>query len=241
MTDEQIAKQLLMQYKKDDAGILFTPEIAEQFNALFREAVVDFFPKFIDKHKGQTVYGISFEIGNLVQFVYEEDFETYLYFNTEEEYCKQIKNCAEDEKLYYRFEPYAEWDVVAADTKAFKKLQKFLMRNSLYYCTVYYNYNHLLSKEAADWFEENSTDFEENFDCERATFRSLMAGVLCNLRQEGFWKEHGLENVYVIPFEGEDNLPLEEKIATYLQMDFGCHAGETDYLEYIKSSLPDDD
>lgn len=46
----------------------------------------------------KTIYGVSFEIGNLVQFVYEKDFETYLYFNTEEEYRKQIKDCAEDEK-----------------------------------------------------------------------------------------------------------------------------------------------
>ena len=241
MTDEQIAKQLLNQYKRDDAGSSLTPEVVAQFNALFREAVVDFFPKFVEKHKGQTIYGISFEIGNLVQFVYEEDFEAYLYFNTEEEYRKQIKDCAEDEKLYYRFEPYAEWDVVPADTKAFKKLQKFLMQNSLYYCTVYYHYDHLLSKEAVDWFEENSEDFEENFDSERAMFRTLMAGVLCNLRQEGFWKEQGLEKLYVIPFEGEDELPFEEKIATYLQMDFGCHAGETDYLEYIKSLSADGD
>ena len=97
MTDEQIAKQLLKQYKKDDTGILLTPDVAAQFIALFREAVVDFFPKFVEKHKGQTIYGVSFEIGNLVQFVYEEDFETYLYFNTEEEYRKQIKDCAEDE------------------------------------------------------------------------------------------------------------------------------------------------
>ncbi|WP_251614729.1 DUF4303 domain-containing protein [Pumilibacter muris] len=216
MTDEQIAKQLLNKYKKDDAGSSLTPEVVAQFNALFREAVIDFFPKFVEKHKGQTIYGISFEIGNLVQFVYEEDFETYLYFNTEEEYRKQIKDCAEDEKLYYRFEPYAEWDVVPAGTKAFKKLQKFLMQNSLYYCTVYYHYDHLLSKEVVDWFEENSEDFEENFDSERAMFRTLMAGVLCNLRQEGFWKEQGLEKLYVIPFEAEDELPFEEKIATYL-------------------------
>lgn len=240
MTDKQIAKQLLMKYQKDDTGMLFTPEIAAQFNALFREAVIDFFPKFIEKYKEKNIYGISFEIGNLVQFVYEEDFETYLYFNTEEEYRKQIKDCAEDEKLYYRFEPYAEWDVVPADTNAFKKLQQFLMQNSLYYCTVYYHYDHLLSSEVSDWFEENSTDFEENFDCERTMFRSLMAGVLCNLRQEGFWKEQGLENVYVIPFEGEDELPVEEKITAYLQMDYGCHSGETDYLDYIRSSSSDD-
>lgn len=90
--------------------------------------------------------------------------------------------------------------MVSADTKAFKKLQKFLMQNSLYYCTVYYNYDDLLSKEAVDWFEENSEVFEENFDQERAMFRYLMAGVLCNLRQEGFWKEHGFEKLYVIPY-----------------------------------------
>ena len=95
-----------------------------------------------------------------------------------------------------------------------QKLQKFLMQNSLYYCTVYYHYDHLLSKEVVDWFEENSEDFEENFDSERAMFRTLMAGVLCNLRQEGFWKEQGLEKLYVIPFEGEDELPFEEKVAT---------------------------
>ncbi len=91
MTDEQIAKQLLKQYKKEDTGILLTPDVASQFIALFREAVVDFFPKFVEKHKGQTIYGVSFEIGNLVQFVYEEDFETYLYFNTEEEYRNKSK------------------------------------------------------------------------------------------------------------------------------------------------------
>ena len=125
--------------------------------------------------------------------------------------------------------------------ESIQKAAKFLMQNSLYYCTVYYNYDHLLSKEAIDWFEENSEDFEENFDSERAMFRTLMAGVLCNLRQEGFWKEQGLEKLYVIPFEGEDELPFEEKIATYLQMDFGCHAGETDYLEYIKSLSADGD
>ncbi len=45
----------------------------------------------------------------------------------------------------------------------------------------------------------------------------------------------------VIPFEAEDELPFEEKIATYLQMDFGCHSGETDYLEYIKSLSADGD
>ena len=42
MTDEQIAKQLLKQYKKDDTGILLTPDVVAQFIALFREAVVDF-------------------------------------------------------------------------------------------------------------------------------------------------------------------------------------------------------
>ena len=115
------------------------------------------------------------------------------------------------------------------------------MQNSLYYCTVYYNYDDLLSKEAVDWFEENSEVFEENFDQERAMFRYLMAGVLCNLRQEGFWKEHGFEKLYVIPFEAEDELPFEEKIETYQLMDFECHSGETDYLEYIKSSSADGD
>lgn len=111
------------------------------------------------------------------------------------------------------------------------------MQNSLYYCTVYYNYDDLLSKEAVDWFEENSEDFEENFDQERAMFRYLMAGVLCNLRQEGFWKEHGLEKLYVIPFESEDELPVEEKTATYLQMDFGCHSAGDEYLDYLKSLM----
>mgnify|MGYP007025214685 CR=1 FL=1 len=58
----------------------------------------------------------------------------------------------------------------------------------------HYNYDDLLSKEAVDWFEENSEVFEENFDQERAMFRYLMAGVLCNLRQEGFWKDASRNN-----------------------------------------------
>lgn len=73
------------------------------------------------------------------------------------------------------------------------------------------------------------------------SIRKAEAGVLCNLRQEGFWKEHGFENLYVIPFYDEDELPVEEKIGTYLQMDYECHSDETDYLEYLKYSSVDDD
>ena len=53
MTDEQIAKQLLKQYKKDDTGILLTPDVVAQFIALFREAVVDFFRNSLKNIRGK--------------------------------------------------------------------------------------------------------------------------------------------------------------------------------------------
>lgn len=236
MTKNQIAQQLINRYKTGNTKSSFNSEIQNQFIAMFYSAVKEFLQEFIfDKHKGQNIYGISFEIGTLFQSVYEEDFETYLYFNTEHDYNKQIKDCGEDEKLYYRFEPYAEWNVVNANTKAFMELQSFLMKNTLCNCTKYELYESLIGKKAYEWFDENFYEFEENFNKERASFRYLITYVLGILRKEGFWKLLGLEKLYVIPFSSEDEIPLEELFGSYLIIDQNCHANETAYLDYLNS------
>ena len=236
MTKKQIAQQLINRYKTGNTQSLFNSEIQNQFITKFYYAVKEFLQEFVfDKHKGQNIYGISFEIGTLFQSVYAEDFETYLYFNTEDEYNKQIKGCTEDEKLYYRFEPYAEWDVVSADTKAFGELQSFLMENTLCNYNRYELFKSLIGKEAYEWFDENFFEFEENFNKERALFRYLITYVLGILRKECFWKLLGLEKLYVIPFSPEDEIPLEEIFGSYLIMDQNCHANETAYIDYLNS------
>lgn len=79
--------------------------------------------------------------------------------------------------------------------------------------------------------------FEEEFDYERIIFRTQMANVLGKLKKEGFFAQFGLEKLYIIPFNDEDNVPIEELIGTYLMMSFNGEAYENEYLEYLKSVM----
>lgn len=208
-----------------------------QFRTLFREAVRDYYPRLKTKYANQSIYGVSFEIGGVVQTVYTENFGTYIYFNTEEMYQEKIKDCEEDEKGYYRFEPWAEWDVEYAESVLFESLRDYLKQNSLYscldMCSVSSNYRDRLEEAAVAWYEENEIVFEDAFDEECRQIRIWMAEVLGELRKEGFWEEQGSADLYVIPFGGECDIETEELMNTYRIMDAGYHKAE--YLDYLKS------
>ena len=230
IAEEQIVEKLMGRYQKMDMGSSLEKG---QFKALFKEAVKDYFPKLKEQYAGQSIYGVSFELANVVQRTYVDDFFTSIYFNTEEMYQENIKDCEEDEKSYYRFEAWAEWDVTTPESSLFDKLQDYLKQNSLKYCSDISNYKETLEEEAALWYEENELDFEEAFEEESKEIRFWMAEALGELRKEGFWEEQGNAGIYVIPFGGECEIDNEELIQTYHKMDLGYHG--TEYLDYLAS------
>ncbi len=233
VTKKQIVGGLRERYQKKDKESRLDKE---RFQALFREAVRDYYPKLKAQYAEQSIYGISFEIGDIVQSIYTDSFEIYIYFNTEEMYREKIRDCEEDEKSYYRFEPWAEWDVVNAKSPLFEKLRDYLEQNSLYACFICSSnpdYSERLEDAAAAWYEENEAAFEEAFDGERRQIRIWMAEALGKLRREGFWEKQGSPDLYVIPFGGECDIETEELMETYGIMAAGC--SKTEYLDYLKS------
>lgn len=229
--DRQITDILIERFREKDTESRLDKE---QFQSLFREAVRDYYPKLREKYAGQSIYGISFEIGGVVQKVYAESFETYIYFNTEEMYQENSKDCEEEEKSFYRFEAWAEWDVVQAESPLFKKVQEYLQQNSLEMCCSVADGENGLEEEAAAWYREEELALEEAFEEECGEIRMWMAEVLGGLRKEGFWEKEGNAGLYVLPFGGECDIETEELIETYHMMDLGCHGKE--YLDYLKEN-----
>ncbi len=229
ITKEQIIQNLTHRYQNDDMESWIDQQ---QFQMLFQKAVKDYYPKLKKQCADQSIYGISFEIGGVIQKVYLDPFETYIYFNTEEQYQEQIEDCEEDEREYYRFEAWAEWDVTTAESALFEEIQNYLSQNSLYFCSDSSRYNDL-EEEAVEWYQENEDEFEERFDKECSQIRMWMAEVLSALRKEGFWEEQGNTDLYVLPFGGECDIDTEELIETYRLMDVECH--QTEYIDYLKS------
>lgn len=230
MMKEQAVESLMERYGKKD---LESRLDGEQFQALFREAVKDYYPKLKEQYAGQSIYGISFEIGGIVQKVYAENFGTYIYLNTEEMYQENIQDCEEDEKDYYRFEPWAEWDVVCIESEFFKRIREYLEQNSLYVCNSVSSCGDRLDREAAAWYQENELAFDDAYEEECSQIRMWMAEVLGQLRKEGFWEEQGNAGLYVLPFSGECDIDTDELIETFYIMDGGYHG--TEYVDYLKS------
>lgn len=182
----------------------------QRFIELFKAAVQDIYPQIQEMYKGETIYGISFEIANTVCRVYAEDFGTHVYLNTEERYQEAIVDCDEKERGYYRFSAWAEWIPEIAETELFKKLQKYLLATCL-------------------------TDDEDDDEGEVAEqIRYWQAEALGQLRAEGFWEQQGNPDIQVIPFEGEDEVSAEELSETYKEMDRGYHGDE--YLVYLEKN-----
>lgn len=232
-TEKQVANYLINRYQTRDMTNRLDKQ---QFQNLFREAVKDYYPKLKNQYADQTIYGISFEIGGIIQRVYADNFATYIYLNTEEQYQENIKDCEEDEKSFYRFEAWSEWDVVSAESELFENLQDYLTQNSLYpclICTDYLNPQDDLEDNVAIWYEENESALDEAFEEESGQVRMWMAEVLGELRMEGFWEEQGNPGLYVIPFGGECEIETEELIETYQLMDAGYHG--TEYIDFLKS------
>lgn len=228
--EKQIAEALMKRYESKDMESKLD---GEQLKTLFKEAVKEYYPQLKQQYADQQIYGLSFEIANVVQSIYYNDFHTVIYFNTEEQYQENIEDCEEDEKSFYRFEAWAEWDVTTPESSLFDKLQDYLKQNSLKYCSDISNYKETLEEEAALWYEENELDFEEAFEEESKEIRFWMAEALGELRKEGFWEEQGNAGIYVIPFGGECEIDNEELIQTYHKMDLGYHG--TEYLDYLAS------
>ena len=130
LTKELMTEILMERYTGRDMGSRLKKD---RFIALFKEAVKECYPHLKEEYAGQTIYGISFEIANVVQRVFADDFYTIVYLNTEEMYEENIKDCDEDEKEYYRFEPWAEWDVAKPKSSKFDTIQDYLKQNSLNY------------------------------------------------------------------------------------------------------------
>ncbi len=61
MLTDKTVEILTERYQKKDMEIWLKKE---QFQSLFLEAVKDYFPKLKQRYADQTIYGISFEIGN---------------------------------------------------------------------------------------------------------------------------------------------------------------------------------
>ena len=222
---------LMERYQKKEMGGRLDKK---QFQSLFREAVEDYFPGLKEYCADESIYGISFEIGGIVQKVYAENFKTYIYFNTEEQYQEQIKECEEEEKIFYRFEAWgADWNIVTAESDLFERLQDYLEQNSLYACTECFSPDYGLDDEAAAWYEENQITFDDAFEEERQQIRIWMAEALGGLRKDGFWEGQGSAGLYVIPFGGEGDIDTEELEETWLLMDEGYHGNE--YLDYLSS------
>lgn len=231
MLTEKTVENLMERYQKKDMEIRLKKE---QFCSLFLEAVKDYFPKLKERYAGQTIYGISFEIGNTIQKVNCDNFKTQIYFNTEEDYQENIEDCEEEEESYYRFEAWAEWNVECAESPLFEKLEEYLEQNSLYMCSCNITrYHDKLEEAAMEWYNENTSEFEDAFEEEAEQIRMWIAEALGELRKEGFWEQQGSAELYVIPFGGEGDIETEELIETYHIMDAGCHG--TEYEAYLAS------
>lgn len=228
VTKEQLAQGLMERYQ---AKSMISRLDKDSFQSLFKEAVKDYYPKLKQQYADQSIYGISFEIANVVQRTYSEDFCTFIYLNTEEMYQESIEDCEEDEKSYYRFEAWAEWDVACTESPLFDDIQAYLQLNSLANCSNISEYQDSLSEEAAAWYEEHEFKFEESFEEEREQIRLWVADTLGELRKEGFWEKQGNAGLYVIPFGGECDVDKEELTETYREMDQDCHG--TEYLDYL--------
>lgn len=228
--EKQIAEELMKRYESKDMGSKLD---GEQLKTLFKEAVKDYYPQLKQQYADQQIYGVSFEIANVVQKIYYNDFHTVIYFNTEEQYQENIEDCEEDEKSYYRFEAWAEWDVINAESSLFDKVQNYLKQYSLKSCQDISDYKDKLDEEAVAWYAEQELDFDDAFEEECEQIRLWMAKALGELRKEGFWKEQGNEDMYVIPFGGECDIDKEELVRTWHEMDLGCHG--TEFLDYLDS------
>lgn len=212
------------------------------FVDLYKEAVKDIYPKLKEEYAGQTIYGISFEIANLVQKIYSEDFYTIIYLNTEEMYQEAIEDLNEEEdesEEFYRFSAWSEWDVVdekLADSSYFIKVQNYLKENSLRFCFEYSDIaeemEDIWDEDIEEWYEEME---DEIYEKEEEDIRMWLAQALGELRNEGFWEEQGNPDIYVLPFEGECEIDQEEMILTFKEMDQGYHGSE--YLQYIKNYI----
>lgn len=193
----------------------------ERFIELFKNAVKDIFPKIKDKYEGETIYGISFEIANTVCLVYAADFETYVYINTEERYQEAIEDEEDEEKIFYRFCALAEWEPETAETQSSKELQKYLLAN----CST------------DDDYDDEDEDYDEDENEDIVKIRYWQAEALGQLRDEGFWAEQGNPDIQVIPFEGEDEISIEELAENYKTMDRGYHGDEyQQYIEYLEEN-----
>ncbi|MDE6579393.1 MAG: DUF4303 domain-containing protein [Ruminiclostridium sp.] len=229
ITSKTITKALMSRYESKNSNSNLN---RSTFKELYKAAVKDYFPQLTEEYADQSIYGISFEIAGVVQKVYAEDFYTIVYFNTEEMYEESIEDCEEDEKDYYRFEPWAEWDVTSARTPLFEKLQDYLKENTLKAALDYSDHANDLSEEAVAWYEENESDFDASFEEECSNIRMWMAEVLGELRREGFWEEQENEDIYVIPFSGECDIDYEEMVETFKEIDQDYHG--TEYLDYLE-------
>jgi len=204
------------------------------FVKIFKDAVKDIFPKIKEKYEGQAIYGISFEIGNTVQRIYAEDFSTFIYLNTEERYQEAIAKCDEKERNYYRFSAWAEWLCENISSPFLNELQNYLWNNSLAFGgKISAAMEKELAEDVKKWFKDVELDIETLHEEEVLNIRFWMAETLGELRAEGFWEQQGNKDIYVIPFEGEDEISVEELKATYMEMDRECHGQE--YLQYLKT------
>ena len=236
VSNETMREALMDRYRRKDMGSRLD---RDRLIGMFKAAVKDYYPQWKEKYAGQSIYGISFEIANIVQRVYDEDFYTILYFNTEEMYEENIEKCDADEKDLYRFEPWVAWDMVTAESALFEQIQDYLKQDSLNLPLSISDYADRLPEEAAEWYEENEMDFEDAFEEERGQIRMWMAEALGELRREGFWEEQGNADLYVIPFGGECDIDYEEMVQTFHEMDQGCHG--TEYLDYLADMEGEDE
>lgn len=228
VSNESMTEALIDRYRSEYMGSRLDKD---KLIGLFKEAVKDYYPQLKAQYAGQSIYGISFEIANIVQRIYDDDFYTIVYFNTEEMYAENIQNREEDEKDLCRFGAWAEWDMVTAESALFEQIQDYLKQNSLNLPLSISKYADHLPEEATEWYEENEIDFEDAFEEEREQIRMWMAEALGALRKEGFWEEQGNADIYVIPFDGECDIEYEEIVQTFHEMDQGCHG--TEFLDYL--------
>lgn len=209
-----------------------------QFMDLYKAAVKDFYPSLQKEYEEESIYGISFEISDIVQKVYRDPFFTFIYFNTEEEYLEAMKDCDEDEKLECRYEPWSQWMVLESETALFGEVEQYLLNYSLYACMNLENYEEALPQDMKEWYDKQFSEIESAFEQEKRAVRMWLAEALGELRTEGFWESVGNPEIYVIPFGGEEDIKTEEMIATFQMMDQGCH--DSEYIDYLKNKEGDD-
>lgn len=190
----------------------------------YKEAVKEVFPRLQNEiYKDQEIYGISFEILNLAQECYREEdyYGTSIYLNTEEMYQENLEDEEDDDdeeegtEWYYRF-CVMEWDVLEGDTALFKEVQEYLQANCI------------------KLRDEDDDELEEKAEQEKAKIKMWQAEALGELRKEGFWKEQGKQDIYVIPF-AEEGCDEEEHIMLFEKMDLGSHGSE--YVDHIEDFL----